>query len=251
MKKSIIESVREELFSHAEGDFALFQAKLLPSVDPRRVIGVRTPILRKMAKEYVKNEQIGKFLADLPHEYFEENNLHAFVISEMRDLDSVMRELDAFLPFVDNWATCDQLSPKIFAKISKGVHAEVLLDAAKGYIASDKTYIVRYGLGILMKYFLDDNFTPDILELAASACSDEYYVNMMVAWLFATALAKQYDAAARYIEERRLPVWVHNKTIRKATESYRVSDARKEYLRTLSIKQIKQIKKSKNQKIKE
>lgn len=239
MEKSIIETIREELFSHAEGDFALFQAKLMPSVDPRRVIGVRTPILRKMAKEYVKNEQIGKFLADLPHEYFEENNLHAFIISEMRDLDSVMCELDAFLPFIDNWATCDQLSPKIFAKISNGGHAEVLLDAAKGYIASGRTYTVRYGLGILMKYFLEYNFynfTPDILELAASACSDEYYVNMMVAWLFATALAKQYDAAVCYIEERRLPVWVHNKTIRKAMESYRVSDVRKEYLRTLSIK---------------
>lgn len=239
MEKSIIETIREELFSHAEGDFALFQAKLMPSVDPRRVIGVRTPILRKMAKEYVKNEQIGKFLADLPHEYFEENNLHAFIISEMRDLDSVMCELDAFLPFIDNWATCDQLSPKIFAKISNGGHAEVLLDAAKGYIASGRTYTVRYGLGILMIYFLEYNFynfTPDILELAASACSDEYYVNMMVAWLFATALAKQYDAAVCYIEERRLPVWVHNKTIRKAMESYRVSDVRKEYLRTLSIK---------------
>lgn len=237
MEKNITTTIREELFSHAESDFALFQAKIMPSIDPCRVIGVRTPILRKMAKNYAKNEQIGIFLADLPHMYFEENNLHAFVISEMRETDRVMCELDAFLPFVDNWATCDQLSPKIFSKMSKSG----LLDAAKCYIASGRTYTIRFGLGILMKYFLDEDFTPEILELAASACSDEYYVNMMVAWLFATALAKRYDDAVAYLNERRLPVWIHNKTIMKAIESYRVSDARKEYLRTLTIKRDKQI----------
>lgn len=235
MEKNITGTIREELFSHSESDFALFQAKLMPSIDPCRVIGVRTLILRKMAKNFAKNKQIGIFLADLPHMYFEENNLHVFVISEMRETDRVMRELDAFLPFVDNWATCDQLSPKIFSKMPKSD----LLDAAKGYIASGRTYTVRFGLGILMKYFLDDDFTPEILELAASACSDEYYVNMMIAWLFATALAKRYDKAVAYLNERRLPVWVHNKTIRKAIESYRVSDIQKEYLRTLTIKQDK------------
>lgn len=237
MEKNITTTIREELFSHAESDFALFQAKLMPSIDPCRVIGVRTPILRKMAKNYAKNKQIGIFLADLPHMYFEENNLHAFVISEMRETDRVMCELDAFLPFVDNWATCDQLSPKIFSKMSKSG----LLDAANCFIASGRTYTIRFGLGILMKYFLDEDFTPEILELAASACSDEYYVNMIIAWLFATALAKRYDDAVAYLNERRLPVWVHNKTIRKAIESYRVSDARKEYLRTLTIKRDKQI----------
>lgn len=242
MEKNIIVTIREELFSHAESDFAHFQAKLMPNVEPCRVIGVRTPTLRKMAKNYAKDKQIGIFLADLPHEYFEENNLHAFIISEMRDPARVMRELDAFLPFADNWATCDQLAPKIFSKMPKSD----LLDVAKGYIASGRTFTVRYGLGILMKYFLDDNFTPEILELAASACSDEYYVNMMIAWLFATALAKRYDDAVVYLSERRLPVWVHNKTIRKAIESYRVSDARKEYLRTLTIKQDKQDKNDKN-----
>lgn len=237
MEKSITRIIREELFSHTESDFALFQARLMPSVDPCRVIGVRTPTLRKMAKNYAKNKQIGIFLADLPHMYFEENNLHAFIISEMRDPACVMRELDAFLPFVDNWATCDQLSPMIFSKMSKSD----LLDVAKGYIASGRTFTVRYGLGILMKYFLDEGFTPEILELAASACSDEYYVNMMIAWLFATALAKRYDDAVVYLKERRLSVWIHNKTIRKAVESYRVSDERKEYLRTLTIRQDKQI----------
>ncbi len=235
MEKNITTTIREELFSHSESDFALFQAKLMPSIDPCRVIGVRTPILRKMAKNYAKNEQIGIFLADLPHMNFEENNLHAFVISEMQETDRVMRELDAFLPFVDNWATCDQLSPKIFSKMPK----IDLFGAAKCYIASGRTFTVRYGLGILMKYFLDEDFTPEILELAANACSDEYYVNMTVAWLFATALAKRYDDAVAYLNERRLPVWVHNKTIRKAIESYRVSDERKEYLRTLTIKRDK------------
>lgn len=230
---TITEHIRKELFTYADADYAAFQAKLMPTVESKAIIGVRTPILRKMAKELAKNEQIGEFLADLPHGYYEENNLHAFIISNTHDIDRLISELDAFLPFVDNWATCDGMSPKI---LSKPEHSERAFETAGRYIASGKVYTVRYGLGMLMKYFLDDSFSPQVLKLAANACSDEYYVNMMVAWLFATALAKQYDTAVSYLIERRLPVWVHNKTIRKAIESYRIDDERKAYLRGLSIK---------------
>lgn len=231
---NITESIRAELFESAEGEYAAFQAKLVPTIDKKTLIGVRVPILRKMAKKLEKNEQISEFLEDLPHEYYEENALHAYIVSDIRDIDRLIRALDAFLPYVDNWAICDGMSPTLF---SKPEHSARVLDAAKGYIGSGKVYTMRFGLGVLMKYFLDDRFTPSILETAADACSDEYYVNMMVAWLFATALAKQYDTAVGYIEKRRLPVWVHNKTISKGVESYRIDDETKAYLRGMRIKE--------------
>lgn len=228
-----IEMIRERLFEAADPEYGSFQAKLMPTVDRERVIGVRTPIVRAFASELAKKGQTDDFLADLPHKYFEEQNLHAFIISLIKDFDSAIAACDRFLPFVDNWATCDQLSPRVFGKKE---YSDRLLEKAELWTVSEHTYTIRFGLGILMRYYLDDRFSPAILEKAAAVRSDEYYVNMMIAWLFATALAKQYGSAAVFLEERRLDKWVHNKTIRKAIESYRIPDERKAYLRTLAIK---------------
>ena len=214
------------LFLSADENYKKFNSSLLLTVSAETVIGVRTPALRKLAKELIKRKDLSEFMNDLPHKYFEENQLHAFVISSMKEFDDMVRELEAFLPYVDNWATCDQMNPKIFSK-----HLPELLDLIKVWITSEKTYIVRFGLNMLMTYFLDDKFKPEYLALAVSVESEEYYINMMQAWFFATALAKQYDSALPYITEKKLAPWVHNKTIQKARESFRISKEQKEFIK--------------------
>ena len=204
------------------------QIKIIPTVEPESVIGVRTPELRSMAKELLKSGEYKDFLEDLPHKYFEENQLHAFIISGIKDLRECMEELEKFLPYVDNWATCDQMSVKAFKK-----HTGELIGYVRKWIVSDRTYTVRFGVGCLMSFYLDGEFREEYLELAAGIRSEEYYVNMMTAWYFATALAKQYDAALPFIEQRRLDEWTHRKAIQKAIESYRITDEQKAYLRTL------------------
>lgn len=204
------------------------QIKIIPTVEPESVIGVRTPELRSMAKELLKSGEYKDFLEDLPHKYFEENQLHAFIISGIKDLRECMEELEKFLPYVDNWATCDQMSPKIFQK-----HREVLFAHIKEWIRSYKTYTVRFGVGMLMEHFLDDDYDPKYPEMIAGLRSEEYYVNMMIAWYFATALAKQYESILPYIEQKRLDDWTHNKAIQKSLESRRIRDEQKLYLKSL------------------
>ena len=224
----ITEEIREELYRLQDSKYREFQIKLIPTVTPDSVIGVRTPALRKYAKELAKREEIGEFLADVPHQYYDENQLHAFIISQLKDFGRCMEYVRAFLPYVDNWATCDQLSPKVFGK-NKGE----LLPQIRKWIASGDTYTVRFGIGMLMQYFLDEDFDPEYPELVAQVRSEEYYVNMMKAWYFATALAKQYETVLPFIEERRLDDWTHRKSIQKAVESYRITEEQKKYLKTL------------------
>ena len=218
----------ERLFALADEGYRQFQTPLLPSVDPARIIGVRTPILRKLAKELAGTAEAEAFLRDLPHVYYEENNLHAFLVEQIRDYDVCIAAIDVFLPYVDNWSTCDGWSPNVLKK-----HPEKLLTKIREWMASDRPYTVRFGIGMLQRYFLDTRFDAAYLDWVAVVDREEYYVRMMVAWYFATALAKQYDAAVLYIEQRRLPIWTHNKTIQKAVESYRVTAEQKKYLRTL------------------
>ena len=221
---------QQRLFALQDLSYRDFQAKLIPTVDPETVIGIRTPALRKLARELAKGEDVQSFLDGLPHQYYDENNLHAFLIEQCKDFDRTVALLDAFLPYVDNWATCDLCSPKVFAK-----HLPELLPHIMRWTASNQTYTIRFGLEMLMRYYLDGAFQSAYLELAASLRSEEYYVNMMIAWFFATALAKQYDAALPYLAERRLEAWTHNKTIQKAVESNRISPEQKGYLKTLRL----------------
>ncbi len=208
-----------------------FQLKLTPGLTEDYMLGVRTPELRKIAKELVKSGEADAFTAELPHRYFEENQIHAFIFSEMKDYDRLTEELERFLPCIDNWATCDQLRPKIFRKHTDDVYSRIEL-----WVQSCHTYTVRFGLGMLMAYFLDEKYTPGQHELAVNIVSDEYYINMMRAWYFATALAKQYDDTIAVFENRLLDKWTHNKSIQKARESFRVSDEHKAYLSTLKIR---------------
>ena len=224
----IVQVLREKLFELEDKEYAEFQRKLIPNVAPETIIGVRTPELRKLAKEAAKLPGIEEYMKILPHDYFEEYNLHGFLIEGIRDYDRCIEKLNAFLPYVDNWATCDLVSPKVFKK-----HLPELLGQIRIWMASKRPYTIRFGMEALMRYFLDDAFRSEYLGLAAAIRSEEYYVNMMTAWFFATALAKQYEATIPYIEEQRLDEWTHNKAIQKAIESYRVSDEQKAYLRTL------------------
>ena len=226
----ITEEIRQSLFELQDIKYRDFQAKLIPGKDTEMMIGVRTPELRKLAKQMLKREDIREFLRDLPHRYFDEDQLHAFIVSGIKEYGKCMEELMRFLPFVDNWATCDQMSPGVFKK-----HRPELLAEIREWLGSEHTYTVRFGIGMLMQHFLDEDFDPAYPELVAGVHSEEYYVNMMIAWYFATALAKQYDAVLPFIEGRRLDPWTHNKTIRKAVESYRNSDEQKEYLRSLKV----------------
>ena len=227
----LTDEIRKKLFEQQDIKYRDFQKKLIPTVDPDRVIGVRTPALRKYARQLVKEADFSDFLKDLPHAYFDENQLHAFILSEMKDYDLCMEELQRFLPFVDNWATCDQMSPRVFKK-----HRPQLPDRIREWIASGKTYTVRFGVGMLMEHFLEEDFDPAFPETVARIRSEEYYVNMMIAWYFATALAKQYETVLPYIEEKRLDTWCHNMTIQKCVESRRISKEQKDYLKTLRIK---------------
>lgn len=225
------ENLINRLFEMQDLKYRDFSHSLMPTVDKEKVIGVRTPALRKLAKEFFKDKNIKNFMSYLPHRYYEENNLHAFMIEQIKDFDTAISEIDRFLPYVDNWATCDCMSPKAFKK-----DLDRLLIKTDKWLASTHTYTVRYGICTLMRYYLDDRFSPDLLKKVAEIRSDEYYINMMIAWYFATALAKQYDEALPYISERKLDKWTHNKAIQKAIESYRVPDEHKAHLKTLKIK---------------
>ncbi len=221
-------TILEELLALKDEEYGDFQAKLTPGIPRETFIGVRVPELRKLAKRIKGAPETADFLQSLPHKYYDENMLHGLLISEMKDYDACIKAVDEFLPYVDNWAVCDTMSPKIFKK-----NKTALLDKIKGWSVSKDTYTCRFGLEMLMSFFLDDEFKEEYLEIPASVHSDEYYVQMMIAWFFATALAKQWDAAVKYIEEGRLDTWVHNKTIQKARESYRITAEQKEYLKTL------------------
>ena len=227
----ITEEIRTGLFSLQDTAYRDFQGKLIPGLGAETMIGVRTPELRKLAKELAKREDIRDFLKDLPHEYFDENQVHAFILSEEKDMEKCMEELELFLPYVDNWATCDQMSPKVFRKNKKD-----LLTAIKRWIESDQTYTVRFAIKMLMEHFLDEDFDPIYPEMVAEVRSEEYYIRMMIAWYFATALAKRYDAVLPYLKQEKLDVWTHNKAIQKAVESYRITEEQKIYLKSLKRK---------------
>jgi len=223
--------ITAQLFALQDKAYADFQSKLLPTVARETVIGVRTPDLRKMAKQICKTPAAQEFMQALPHHYFDENQLHAFILSEQKDYNTCIAELNRFLPYVDNWATCDQLSPKCFKK-----HTQELLPHIRKWMRSKRTYTIRFGMGMLMRYYLDEEFKPEHLEWVAYIKSDEYYIHMMQAWFFATALAKQWDATLPYIEQNRLHPWTHNKAIQKAVESYRITDEQKALLKTFRMK---------------
>ena len=226
-----VEGIREKLFELQDEKYRDFQQGLIPTVEQKEFIGIRTPALRKLAKELYKAGDLDEFFNDLPHKYFDENQLHAFAISEIKDFDECMKALEEFLPFVDNWATSDQMSPKVFKK-----NKQELFSHIKKWLQSDHTYTVRFGIGMLMQHFLDEDFDLSYPEMVAEIRSDEYYINMMIAWYFATALAKQYESILPFIEEKRLSPWTHNKAIQKSVESYRITDEQKTYLRRLKVK---------------
>lgn len=220
--------IQKKLFELQDKKYAEFQSKLTPTVPREAIIGVRVPEVRKLAKSYSKAPECQAFLKELPHRYYDENMLHGLLLSEMKDYDACISAVDIFLPYVDNWAVCDIMSPKVFKK-----HKTELLEKIKIWAASEQVYTCRFGLEMLMTHFLDEDYRPEYLEIAAGVCSEEYYVNMMIAWFFATALAKQWDSTIPYLTENRLSAWVHNKTIRKARESYRITDEQKESLKGL------------------
>lgn len=224
------ETIRQQLFALQDPAYRAFQAKLMPTVDTDRIIGVRTPALRALAKELKSAPGIETFLADLPHGYYEEDNLHAFLLEQIKDYDICVAALCDFLPYVDNWATCDCMRPKCLKK-----QPDKLLEQIVIWLSAKNVYTVRYAIGLLLSFYLDEHFAVQHLETVAAIRSKEYYINMMVAWYFATALAKQWDSTIPYIEQCHLPPWVHNKTIRKAIESYRITPEQKAYLRTLKV----------------
>lgn len=221
--------LQQNLFGMRDAAYAAFIAKLTPGFPPSHFIGVRVPLLRTIARSFAKEEAASQqFLSHLPHSYYEEDMLHGMLISLVKDYDRCLDLTDRFLPYVDNWAVCDTLSPKVFAK-----HKAQLLENILRWSSSSHTYTCRFGLRMLMTHFLDDSFSADFLEIPAAIRSEEYYVKMMVAWFFATALAKQWEATLPYLENRQLDPWTHRKTIQKAIESYRIPPERKDYLRTL------------------
>lgn len=227
----INKEITEKLYELQDTQYRDFQSKLIPSETPIEFIGVRTPALKKLAKELIKRVDKAEFLNSLPHRYFDENQLHAFMISEIKDFDSCIAEVEKFLPYIDNWATCDQLSPKVFKK-----HKDKLLAYINKWIESDKIYTVRFAVGMLMSHYLDEDFKAEYADKVSKIKSEEYYVNMMTAWYFATALAKHYDSVIGYIEDRKLSKWTHNKAIQKCVESRRITPEKKVYLKTLKIK---------------
>ena len=227
----IIQEIREELVRLQDLKYREMQVQIIPSVKRESIIGVRTPELRKMAKELAQSQEVSVFLEDLPHMYFEENQLHAFIISGMKDYAECLSVLNRFLPYVDNWATCDQMSPRVFKK-----HRQELTESIREWICSADPYTIRFGIGMLMEHYLEEDFKPEYPKMVAAVRSEEYYVNMMIAWYFATALAKQYGAVLPFITEHRLDDWTHNKAIQKSIESYRITPEQKEYLKSLKIR---------------
>ena len=223
-------NLQKELIKISDTKYAAFQSKLTPGINPNLFLGVRVPVLREFAKIYAKSEESKVFLKELPHNFYDENMLHALLISQMKDFDEIVTYLDKFLPYVDNWAVCDIMSPK---KLKKDKTR--LLDYIKKWTKSKHTYTCRFGIEMLMSFYLDEDFKPEYLKIVSNIHSEEYYVNMMIAWFFATALTKQWDSTISVIESKTLDIWVHNKTIQKAIESYRISDEQKTYLRKLRI----------------
>lgn len=219
--------IQNDLFNMRDEKFAQFNASLIPTTESKKVIGVRTPDLRKYAKTISDSD---KFLSELPHKYFEENQIHAFILSDIHDIKKCINLVDAFLPYVDNWATCDQLIPKIFTK-----NLDILLPYIRKWIKSNHTYTVRFAIGLLMRFYLGEKFNSSYADMVIKVKSNEYYINMMRAWYFATALAKNWNDVVGIIENKKLDTWTHNKTIQKAIESYRITDKQKEYLRELKI----------------
>lgn len=229
--KPEVQEIQKQLFALQDKGYQVFHSKLMPTIPAEKVIGVRTPVLRKLAKRLAGTPQAEVFLRSLPHEYYEENNLHAFLLEAIRDYDTALAETEKFLPYIDNWATCDCFCPKVFAK-----HKAELLEPIRRWLASGEVYTMRYAMEMLMRYYLDEDFRPEYPAWVAGVHSGEYYLNMMRAWYFATALAKQPEAALPWLTERRLDVWTHNKTIQKAVESYRIPDEMKQQLRALRIR---------------
>ena len=221
-----MKEIQQQLFELQDMAYRDFHSRLMPDIDKETVIGIRVPVLRKYAKSIAGTELAEKFIKELPHCYYEENNLHMMLITGIKDYARCLTEIERFLPYIDNWATCDFPAPKCFED-----HKEDLLPVIKRWIASSETYTIRYGIGMLMRLYLDEDFDPDYVRLVVGVKSDEYYVNMMIAWYMATALAKQWDAVIPYIEEHRMSDWVHRKTIQKAVESYRITDEQKKYLK--------------------
>lgn len=229
--KEVIPKVQQDLFAMQDLKYRDFHAKLMPTVDKDSVIGVRVPMLRAYAKKFGKTEEAKQFLEILPHQYYEENNLHGLLIDQMKDYELCIEELIRFLPYINNWATCDILS----VKAVKG-HLDSYIKNIYQWLESDYTYTIRFGINMLMRYYLEEEFKIEYPEKVAAIRSEEYYVNMVRAWYFATALAKKYDQVLPFLEEQKMDVWTHNKTIQKAIESYRITLEQKEYLRTLKIK---------------
>ena len=230
-KTTIITNVQTRLFKLQDLKYRDFHAKLMPTVNKEKIIGVRTPALRVFAKKYGKTDEAKEYLQILPHQYYEENNLHGLLIEQIKDYDTCLEELERFLPYIDNWATCDMLAVKVVKN-----HLDTFIDEVYRWMESDHAYTIRFGISMLMRYYLEDAFQMEYPEKVAQIRSEEYYVNMMRAWYFATALAKQYDKILPFIEKQKLDVWTHNKTIQKAIESYRITPEQKEYLRGLKIK---------------
>lgn len=222
--------LKKILFSMADEKYRDFQSGLMPTVPKEKIIGIRTPVLRKFAKEFSETPQAEEFLKNLPHYYYEENNLHAFLLEFITDYEKAAEKVTEFLPFVDNWATCDSMSPKIFRK-----HKAELPEQIEKWLLAEDTYSVRFGIKMLMEHFLGEDFRPEYAERVAEIKSEEYYIRMMQAWYFATALAKNYREVLPFIENRRLEKWTHNKAIQKAVESYRITDEQKAYLRKLKM----------------
>ena len=230
-QEEMTRGVQKRLFEMQDTGYRDFHARLIPTVKKEKIIGIRTPMIRKFAKEFGKTEESEMFLKALPHQYYEENNLHGLLIEQIRDYDKCLEELERFLPHIDNWATCDLLALHMIKK-----HRDIFIREVYRWIESDKPYIIRFGISMLMRHYLDVGFKPEYPEKVAAICSEEYYVNMMRAWYFATALAKQYEKILPFLEEQRMDIWTHNKTIQKSIESYRITKEQKDYLRTLRIK---------------
>lgn len=222
----------DELMKIADKEYADFQAKLTPNVAREKFIGVRVPKVRILAKSLMKSdiEGVDKFLNSLPHATYDEDMLHGVLLSEIKDYETCIKRVDEFLPYVDNWAVCDIMSPKVFKK-----NKDVLLPKIREWVASEHVYTARFGVEMLMSFYLDADFESEYLEIPAAVKGEDYYIKMMIAWFYATALAKQWDATVPYIEGRRLEAWTHNKTIQKARESYRITDEQKEYLKGLKV----------------
>lgn len=218
----------DRLFELKDEEYALFQSKLTPTVDKDKFIGVRVPNVRKLAKELKNDEEVPMFLKTLPHNYYDENMLHGLLISQIKDYDECLKELDIFLPYVDNWAVCDIMSPVVFKK-----NKDKLIKEINKWVKSDKVYMVRFGIEMLMSHYLDEDYDKSYLEIPLLTKNEDYYVRMMVAWFYATSLSKQWDTTIKIIEQNKLDKWTHNKTIQKGIESYRITNEQKEYLRSL------------------